>query len=77
LVAARLVLSFIDTGIGMSPEVQQQIFKPFFSLRSGAAAWIAYAQKKLSKPTAARLRCRANRARERSYFISLTTSLAK
>ncbi len=31
----RLLLSFIDTGIGMTKEVQEQIFKPFFSLRSG------------------------------------------
>lgn len=30
-----LVLDFIDTGIGMNQEVQQQIFKPFFSLRPG------------------------------------------
>jgi signal transduction histidine kinase len=30
-----VMLSFIDTGVGMSPEVQQQIFKPFFSLRPG------------------------------------------
>jgi signal transduction histidine kinase len=28
-------LSFIDSGIGMAAEVQQQIFKPFFSLRPG------------------------------------------
>lgn len=31
----RLLLNFIDTGIGMTKEVQEQIFKPFFSLRSG------------------------------------------
>jgi two-component system sensor histidine kinase HydH len=31
----HLVLSFIDTGIGMTAEVQDQIFKPFFSLRPG------------------------------------------
>ena len=30
-----IVLSFIDTGIGMTSDVQQQIFKPFFSLRPG------------------------------------------
>lgn len=30
-----LKLSLIDTGIGMTPEVQQQIFNPFFSLRPG------------------------------------------
>ena len=35
--AGRLVLSFIDTGIGMTAEVQQQIFKPFFSLRPGGS----------------------------------------
>lgn len=31
----RLLLNFIDTGIGMTPEVREQIFKPFFSLRPG------------------------------------------
>lgn len=31
----RFILSLIDTGIGMTSDVQQQIFKPFFSLRSG------------------------------------------
>ena len=33
----HLLLSLIDTGIGAFPEVQQQIFKPFFSLRSGGS----------------------------------------
>jgi signal transduction histidine kinase len=30
-------LNFIDTGIGMTPEVMAKIFKPFFSTRSGGS----------------------------------------
>lgn len=30
-----ILLSLIDTGIGMTSDVQKQIFKPFFSLRPG------------------------------------------
>jgi signal transduction histidine kinase len=30
-------LSFIDTGIGMTPDVQAQIFKPFFSTRAAGS----------------------------------------
>lgn len=36
-VPPRLLLSFIDTGIGMNSEVQQKIFKPFFTLRPGGS----------------------------------------
>jgi signal transduction histidine kinase len=31
----RLLIHVIDTGSGMTPEVQQNIFKPFYSLRAG------------------------------------------
>lgn len=31
----RLVIHVIDSGSGMTPEVQQYIFKPFYSLRAG------------------------------------------
>jgi two-component system sensor histidine kinase HydH len=30
-------LSFIDTGVGMPPEIQEQIFKPFFTTRTGGS----------------------------------------
>jgi len=33
----RLILNMIDSGIGMSSEVQQNIFKPFYSLRAGGS----------------------------------------
>ncbi len=33
----EVCLSFIDTGVGMTPEVQAQIFRPFFSSRPGGS----------------------------------------
>jgi signal transduction histidine kinase len=32
-----VVLSLIDTGTGMSPEVQSRVFKPFYSTKSGGS----------------------------------------
>jgi signal transduction histidine kinase len=34
---AEVRLSFIDTGCGMTPEVQEKIFRPFFSTRPGGS----------------------------------------
>jgi two-component system, NtrC family, sensor histidine kinase HydH len=45
----QLVLSFIDTGIGMTAEVQEQIFKPFFSLRPGGTGLGLPTLKKLAE----------------------------
>jgi signal transduction histidine kinase len=32
--ASRLRLSISDTGVGMTPEIQQRIFEPFFTTRA-------------------------------------------
>ena len=73
----RLVLSFIDTGIGMTEEVQQQIFKPFFSLRQGGSGLGLPTLKKIVEAHGGTIALQSEPGKGTKFVISLPTSLAK
>ena len=69
----RLVLNFIDTGIGMSPEVQQQIFKPFFSMRQGGSGLGLPTLKKIVEAHGGTIGVQSEPGKGTKFIISLPT----
>ena len=69
----RLVLNFIDTGIGMSPEVQQQIFKPFFSMRQGGSGLGLPTLKKIVEAHGGTIAVQSEQGKGTKFIISLPT----
>jgi len=69
----RLVLNFIDTGIGMSPEVQQQIFKPFFSMRQGGSGLGLPTLKKIVEAHGGTIAVQSELGKGTKFIISLPT----
>ena len=69
----RLVLNFIDTGIGMSPEVQQQIFKPFFSMRQGGSGLGLPTLKKIVESHGGTIAVQSEQGKGTKFVISLPT----
>lgn len=69
----RLVLNFIDTGIGMNAEVQQQIFKPFFSLRQGGTGLGLPTLKKIVEAHGGTIAVQSEPGKGTKFIISLPT----
>lgn len=69
----RLMLSLIDTGIGMSPDVQQQIFKPFFSLRPGGTGLGLPTLKKCIEAHGGTIAVQSELGKGTKFIISLPT----
>lgn len=73
----RLLLSFIDTGIGMTAEVQQQIFKPFFSLRPGGSGLGLPTLKKTIEAHSGTISVQSEPGKGTKFVISLPTIISK
>ncbi len=69
----RILLSLIDTGIGMTPEVQQQIFKPFFSLRPGGSGLGLPTLKKCVEAHGGTIAVQSEKGKGTKFIISLPT----
>ncbi|MFT3879992.1 MAG: ATP-binding protein [Gemmatales bacterium] len=69
----RLILNFIDTGIGMTPEVQQQIFKPFFSMRQGGSGLGLPTLKKIVEAHGGTIAVQSEKGKGTKFIISLPT----
>jgi len=69
----RLILNFIDTGIGMTPEVQQQIFKPFFSMRQGGSGLGLPTLKKIVEAHGGTIAVQSEPGKGTKFIISLPT----
>lgn len=69
-----LILNFIDTGIGMTPEVQQQIFKPFFSLRPGGSGLGLPTLKKCVEAHGGTIAVQSEKGKGTKFIISLPTT---
>lgn len=67
----RILLSFIDTGIGMTAEVQQQIFKPFFSLRQGGSGLGLATLKKIVEAHGGSITVQSEPGKGTKFIISL------
>ncbi|HQR06124.1 MAG TPA: ATP-binding protein [Gemmatales bacterium] len=70
----KLLLSLIDTGIGMTPEVQQQIFKPFFSLRPGGSGLGLPTLKKCIEAHGGTIAVQSEKGKGTKFIISLPTA---
>lgn len=70
----KLLLSLIDTGIGMTPEVQQQIFKPFFSLRPGGSGLGLPTLKKCIEAHGGTIAVQSEKGKGTKFIISLPTT---
>jgi len=70
----RLILNFIDTGIGMTPEVQQQIFKPFFSMRQGGSGLGLPTLKKIVEAHGGTIAVQSEKGKGTKFIISLPTT---
>ena len=70
---AKLILSLIDTGVGMTPEVQQQIFKPFFSLRPGGTGLGLPTLKKIIEAHGGTIAVQSEPGKGTKFIISLPT----
>lgn len=70
----HILLSLIDTGIGMSKEVQEQIFKPFFSLRSGGTGLGLPTLKKCIEAHGGTIALQSEPGKGTKFVITLPTS---
>lgn len=64
-------LSFIDTGAGMNPEVQAQIFRPFFSTRAGGSGLGLPTTRKIVEAHGGRIEAQSEPGRGTKFTIVL------
>ncbi len=67
-------LHFIDTGMGMSPEVQQRIFEPFFTTRTGGCGLGLPTLKKIIEAHGGRIQVQSEPGRGTKFSIRLPLS---